>query len=791
MRVTNSLFYTNAVNNYQTNMQELYKTNTQIASGLKIQNSFEDSGVYVDTMRLNDEVASLEQVKESSSKAQTYANNTDNLLNQFTDSLDQFKTKLIQASNASNSPTSLGALANELSALKDHMISLGNTSINGQYIFSGTAFTTKPLDSNGNYKGNDGSIEAIIGSGVKLPYNISGEDLFLGSDSEYNKVLSTNARMLNQIELHPASGDAKEIYIDGSSTIRELVGDSDADLSNNSNVVFYLSGRKSNGETFSTNFSMSQTSKMSDLTEKIGKEYGNTSTNKVVDVNVNDHGQIEIKDLKNGNSLLEMNIFGAIDRKAAGGTDGNANQADIDDLIASPNVDIIEFIKSDFLSTNTATTISSREDIYNPGIFKVGAPMTFSDGTPIEATTTLQSFMGSDVDQIVLAGTDTAGNIINVNFAVAAGTTVQDLMNSIDTNFSVSSRIENGQIYSADNSGTTPSNFNMTLTSQDNTPANINGFSTPDAMNYERRSFEKDGNTLGSNISQIVKNTNTFATDKTKLSEVAGVSLNTKQFLFSGLDKSGNTFNAQIDFANPSTTFSLDGGTTNYTIFDATGGTTAENDITYRQLSDVISMALSGNTPATINTFSDYESAISSSKSVVEVGLDYKGRLEINDRFNSISPIEFSMYDSNADKSSNASALVFMANDSVKIDDKNIDFFKDLDSMIEAVRTGTYNMDANSDNPRNIGMENSISRLDHIMDHITKKHTEIGTSSNALSQANDRSQLLSINIQTIRSEVIDVDIGEAYMKFNQLSNSYQAMLSTVAKINSMSLLNYM
>jgi len=213
MRVTNALFYKNTINNYQRNMQELYKTNAQIASGLKIQNSFEDSGTYVDTMRLNYEVATLEQVKESSTKAQTYANNTDKVLNQFTDSLTTFKTKLIQASNASNSPTSLNALADELSSLREHMISLGNTSINGKYLFSGTAVTIKPLDGNGNYHGNNGKLEALIGSGVKLPYNINGENLFLGKDSDYSRVLSTNVKMLDQIKLHPDSGQSKEIYL--------------------------------------------------------------------------------------------------------------------------------------------------------------------------------------------------------------------------------------------------------------------------------------------------------------------------------------------------------------------------------------------------------------------------------------------------------------------------------------------------------------------------------------------------------------------------------------------------
>jgi len=713
MRVTNSLFYTNSVNNYQRTMQELYKTNAQISSGLKIQNSFEDSGVYVDTMRLNYEVATLEQVKESSSKAQTYANNTDKVLNQFTDALSKFKTKLIQSASSSNSNTSLDALANELQSLRDHMVSLGNTSINGQYLFSGTSFTSKPISADGTYNGNDGSMDAIIGSGVKLPYNITGEDLFLGQDSDFQRVLSTNVKMYNQTKLHPEvmseGGElSQEVFLKESDTIRDMVGDKDTDPTNDADTIFYLSGRKPDGTTFKTNFSTSSISKVSDLLERIGQEFGNTTTNQVVDVNMNEHGQIEIKDIKNGNSMLEMNLFAAVDRDGA----GNATQA---------------------------------------------------------------------------------GAAVNVNFAVNAGTTTQDLMTDIENNFgNVSVRIEDGQIYVSDTSGTTSSSFDISLTSQDTVAGtNINSFMTPDSMNYERRGFEKDGNNISSNISQMVKSTNEYATERTKLSEVSGASLNTKQFVLSGIDNSGNIFNAQIDFGNPTSTFSLDGGTTNYTIFDAVGGTTAENDMTYRQLSDVISMVVSGNIPATTGTFSDYENAVSSSKGAVEVGLDYKGRLEIHDKFNSKSPIEFSLFDGNADSSSNASTLTFMANDAVKIEDPNIDFFKDLDNMIEAVRKGTFRMDSESDDPRNIGIQNSLGRIDHIMTHVTKEHTKIGSYSNALSQANERSELLSINVQTVRSDVIDVDIGEAYMKFNQLSNSYQAMLSTVAKINSMSLLNYM
>ncbi|WP_024954696.1 flagellar hook-associated protein FlgL [Sulfurospirillum arcachonense] len=801
MRISNSLFYTNSINDYQKNQQELYKVNQQM-SGKKIQNSFEDSSVYVDTMRLNYEVATLEQTKESSSKAQSYAKNTDQTLNEFTESLTQFKNKLIQASNGGQSTSSLNAIANELQALKGDLMNLSNTSINGQYLFSGSAVDTKPIDINGNYNGNDGSVEALISSGVTLPYNISGQDLFLGADGDYNKTLSTNVKMLNQSKLHPnemlGNGDVSlEEYLTENDTIRDMVGDTDTDSTNDPNSVFYVSGRKSDGTTFSSQIEVSSTSKVSDLLEKIGQEYGNTTTNTVVDVSLNAHGQIEIKDLKDGNSLLEMNIFGAVDRDAAAGTAGNADvgaAGDIDDLLADPNVDIIEFSKSNFTTTNSANTIVQREDTYNPGLFRVGYPLKNTDGSDVVATDTLNSFMPAGVVDV------------NVNGTIILVTgTVQDLLSTIEATqvpplVAGSARLENGQIIVDDATG----NLTATLIARDaaSNPAAVGGFSVPDTMNYERRGFTKDGNKLTSNISQVVKSTNEYATSNTKLIDVAGIKTfddisvagDETTFELNGVDNQGNAFSAEIELTNDPLTgarFTLDGGATYYNVYDADGNRTMADDVTYKQLTDVVSLITSNNIPAATNTPADYESAISSASGAVEVNLDYKGRLEIYDKFNSESPIEFSMYDDNSDNATTSSSLSFMANDMISIEEPTIDFFKDLDEMIEAVRSGTFRMDSESGDPRNIGMQNSLLKIDHLMEHVTNEHTKIGSYSNALTYANERSTLLSVNVQTIRSEVIDTDVGEAYMKFQQLANSYQAMLSTVTKINSMSLLNYM
>lgn len=803
MRVTNALLYNTSLRNYRTSSEKLYNINQQLASGMKIQNSYENTGIYVDTMRLNYEISTLTQSSESSSKAKSFADNTDSTLTEITSKFDLFKTKLSQAANASNSTTSLEAIANELEAIKEQLIGLSNTSINGQFLFSGSAVATKPISSDGTYNGNDDSLTAVIGSGVELPYNVDGKSLFLGTDSDYSKVISTNVGMLNQTALHPAimnnagsDATSSEVYLTGEDTIRDMVGDTDSDKTNNPNTVFYLSGRNPNGETFSTKITMSATSSVDDLMESIGNAYGNTSTNNVVNVSMNANGQIEVKDLTTGNQVLEMNLFGAVDRDAAAGTSGDADQTDVNALLSNSNVDIIAFNASNYTSTNTATTITSRADIYNAGVYRVGYPLETSSGDAAKASTLLSTVLPANVDNILVGGTA---------MAVTAATTVQDLMSAIETEYGLTAgsvRIEDGQMIADDPSAT----LNATLVARDGLTA-TSGFSIPDAINYTERGFAKDGNELNGNVSQVVVGTNEYATATTKLSEVAGVdTLNGKSLTLDFKDKNGNSNTATINFANAGSSVSIDlnndGDTTDtnetFSILNGSGNVTSADDVTYQQLTDIISMLTSGTlptdgVPAASTDAEEYNYAIKTAQNSVEVELDYKGRISILDRTASESKIEFSMYDSDSGDYSGttSTALSFMANDSVTIENPTIDIFGQLEEMIAAVRSGNFRMDSDADDPRNIGIQNALSQIDHISDHVTKEHTKIGAYSNALKDAKETTDTLKVNVQTVQTDIVGVDPTEAYLEFTQINTSYQAMLSTITKVASMSLLDYM
>ncbi len=659
MRITNQLLYSNFSRDYKRDTLLLNKLTSQISSGHKIQNSFDDSSVYIDSSRLEYEKISLSQIKKSSKSAQTFANNSDTVLNEFNDRLVQFKTKLIQAANASHNETSLNAIADDLQAIKENLMDLANTSINGKFLFSGTAFAVKPIDSEGNYHGNSNEVEATTGTDAALAYNIDGNSLFLGSDSDYSKKLSTNVKMYSNAN--------DKTILKSSDTIKDMIennGNNTGDTGAQTTAYFYLQGKNSDATTFKNKFSINVNDTVDTLLESIKNSF---TPNDSVNVVLNDYGQIEITDKNKGNKSLEFSMVGAVDKD--GGNDANVN--DIDDLSSGSNVNIISFVKSNYT-------------------------------------------------------------------------------------------------YSVDASS--------------------------EELSFDRNYFAKNGNKLNSNVSQIDKNTNTFATAKTKLVDASGVSTLDGKTLYLRLSQIDGTVqnNVQIDFHNSGSTFSLDGGTTNFNIYDADGNVTGADKMTYQQLNDVISMIVSKNLPAT-NDKNGYDTAVSNAKGSVNVSLDYRGRLNIEDKLNSSTDMEFSMYDSTGDdfSSTTGNTLSFMSNNSVTIDEPNIDMFKDIDKMIKAVREGKFSMDSSLSDKRNPGIENSIRRIDHIRDHVAKMHTKIGSLSNALDGAYQRSDMLHVQVTTLQSDIADADMGEILAKYNQISVSFQALLSTISKTNSISLLNYL
>ena len=318
MRVTSSMYYDNLYGTNNSKLsKKLFDVNKQIASGLKIQYASDDVTTFAQTMRLDNELTVLGQVKKSTQSASKVSNQTDVVMNEFTDTLNRMRVLFINASNASSSEASRDAISGELRGLEEHLKNLANTSINGQFLFSGSDVDTRPISDNGIYQGNDKSLKAFLGSNIQQQYNIPGSELFLGEENRTNREITSNVRNNSLTAEFPDFTDTtvkgtENSAITTSSTIRDLMGDID-NTSGTTINHFYLRGVKHDGTAFSTDIKMNQENTVAELLKSIGDAYGNTLNANVVNVNLNQFGQIVVEDKIKGSSKLDFHMVGAVD----------------------------------------------------------------------------------------------------------------------------------------------------------------------------------------------------------------------------------------------------------------------------------------------------------------------------------------------------------------------------------------------------------------------------------------------------------------------------------------------
>ncbi|MGE0739571.1 flagellar biosynthesis protein FlgL [Sulfurimonas sp.] len=700
MRIASDMYYKNiyGTNNSQLS-KSLFDVNKQIASGLKIQYAQDDIRTFTETMRLDNEITTLDQTKKSVQSALKFSDQTDAVLNEFETAMNRARTLLVNAANGTNSETSLDAIAHELRGLEEHFKSLSNTSINGQYLFSGSAVDTKPIASDGSYRGNDAILKAFTGSGTSQQYNINGAELFLGEEQTVRREISTNVVQYSLSAKYPDFSDSTvsgvSKHLTSSDTIRDMMGDTDNTADTLSKHFFYISGTKSDGTAFKEKISMNDEQKVDDLLKQIGDIYGNTADLDVVNVSLNSYGQIVIEDKMKGSSKIDFHMVGATDFDLTDGT----NAADIDDItLYGANAGKIDNLGSgetnfDKIMLGTATTSLYVKDF-------VKSSLSAADGV--------------------------------------VGNTIEGTL-------------------------------------------------------YDRTEFSKEGAMLSSSTPQIIKETNAFATASTKLSEVASESLDGKSFVFEGTNIHGVSYSAQIDLATSGSTFSLDGGITNYDIFDmgSPRAAVSANDMTYKQLMDVMNIVVTGNIP-TANSTADYDAAIEIADLGARTFLSYDGKITFEEIGTGNTKASIALYDANSgDFSAAASVMTFNTNNAVTVRDPKTDFFKTFDAMITAVENYKLYPDGSSGDVRNVGIENAIKMMDDLQDHIFKSHSQVGAQSNALTNSLQRTEMLKMSSVGLRSSVIDTDLAEAYLNLEQLNTNYQAMLSTVGKISQLSLVNYL
>ena len=327
------------------------------------------------------------------------------------------------------------------------------------------------------------------------------------------------------------------------------------------------------------------------------------------------------------------------------------------------------------------------------------------------------------------------------------------------------------------------SSLSLTITAQDAGGNNVNGFRNDYSVEYDRVGFSKNGSILSSNVSQVIRDTNEYATMDTKLSQVAGVGLDGHTYNFEVKDVNGTPISGRIEFRDTGSVMIIDSPATingvdidgiEIPILNPNGNppqvaseATPADDVTYQQLADTLGMVLnlSNTNPADLQNVFDpaganfddpaiklsYETMISNSKNNVSISLDVNGQMQVKDLNRTPTRMEFMLYDSESSNfaldangrvnTTGHPALTFQANNAIVADDPHVNFFQQIDTIIQALEDGTYRpggTDEYDDSMRNPGIQNALLVFDHLADHINKAHTKNGAQGNAFEYSIER-----------------------------------------------------
>jgi len=193
-RVTQNMVNSQFMRNLSYNFNRMDKLENQMSTGRQINKPSDDPVGLSFAMRYRSEISENEQMQRNLDNSKSWLQYTDNAMDHVTQIFSRVRELTVQALQGTNTKQDMDAISTEVSQLKDQMAVIGNGQFNGKYVFNGQMTDKIPYDVNSPDTTNTDNypIYFEVGVGIKMPVNISGNQVF-GFPGEANnafKVLS-------------------------------------------------------------------------------------------------------------------------------------------------------------------------------------------------------------------------------------------------------------------------------------------------------------------------------------------------------------------------------------------------------------------------------------------------------------------------------------------------------------------------------------------------------------------------------------------------------------------------
>jgi flagellar hook-associated protein 3 FlgL len=167
----------------ETSLSNMNSVQQEISTGKQLNQPSDNPAGTQQAMAIGDALAANGQYQTDVTSAQAFLNGSVGAYSTVSTILTTAEQLASQGANSANSASSYTALVAQVQTLVTQTVQAANSSVAGQYVFSGTDTTTAPYNQNfvgptPTYQGNVGTISANIGPNTSITVNTPGSAIF-------------------------------------------------------------------------------------------------------------------------------------------------------------------------------------------------------------------------------------------------------------------------------------------------------------------------------------------------------------------------------------------------------------------------------------------------------------------------------------------------------------------------------------------------------------------------------------------------------------------------------------
>ena len=182
MRVSTESAYRRVLIGLRTNFSGLVRSQEQVASGLRILRPSDDPTGTSRVLSLERQLADSNRIRSAIAGGLTFVDAAAAALEEGSKLIAEVRSLVLQSMNGTITEQDRAAIGQQISLLRTQMIEIANQRTADRYLFGGTKTTTPPWsvagDGTVHYDGDASTQDIRIGSGVTIPINVAGDQIF-------------------------------------------------------------------------------------------------------------------------------------------------------------------------------------------------------------------------------------------------------------------------------------------------------------------------------------------------------------------------------------------------------------------------------------------------------------------------------------------------------------------------------------------------------------------------------------------------------------------------------------